>query len=138
RGVNFVPINFANSSSITIPSGATASPYPSTISVSGLAGVVTKVTVSLFGLSHTFPDDVDILLVSPAGQKVMLMSDAGGGTDISNAILFFDDAASTTLPNTNAIGSIGTYLPTDFEPGETLPGPAPAGPYSATLSSFNG
>src|SRR6185436_13010879 len=34
--------------------------------------------------------------------------------------------------------SFGTYRPTDFEPGETLPSPAPAGPYSNTLSSFNG
>jgi T5SS/PEP-CTERM-associated repeat protein len=138
RGEDFFPVVFENNNAITIPSGTTASPYPSTISVSGLAGVITRVTVVLGGLAHTFPDDVDILLVSPAGQKVMLMSDAGGGTDLAPAVLIFDDGASATLPDTTAIPFFGTYRPTDFEPGETMPGPAPAGPYSVTLSSFNG
>jgi T5SS/PEP-CTERM-associated repeat protein len=138
RGEDFVPVEFENRNAITIPSGSPASPYPSTIQVAGMAGVVTWVRVTLFGLAHTFPDDVDILLVSPAGQKVMLMSDAGGGTDIIGNVLFFEDAAVATLPDETAIPFIGTYRPTDFQPGETMPGPAPAGPYSVTLSSFNG
>lgn len=138
RGEDFFPVVFENNNTITIPSGTTASPYPSTLSVSGLTGVITRVTVILGGLAHTFPDDVDILLVSPGGQKVMLMSDAGGGTDITGNVLTFDDFAAGTLPDTTAIPFFGTYRPTDFEPGEAMPGPAPAGPYSVTLSSFNG
>src|SRR5262249_517789 len=35
--------------------------------------------VTLRDLSHSWPDDLDILLVAPDGRKVMLMSDAGGG-----------------------------------------------------------
>jgi subtilisin-like proprotein convertase family protein len=93
--------------------------------------------VSLTGISHTYPDDLDVLLVGPAGQKVLLMSDAGGGTDINNATLTFDDAAASTLPDASAIVS-GTYKPTDFGTGDIFPSPAPGGPYGTTLSAFNG
>src|SRR5205823_7554770 len=59
---------FTNPAAITIPSGpGAASPYPSTINVSGFTGSVVKVTVTLNNISHTFPDDVDILLVGPTG-----------------------------------------------------------------------
>jgi T5SS/PEP-CTERM-associated repeat protein len=137
KGTSVVLTAFGNSSSITIPTGSTASQYPSTINVSGLAGLTTKVTVTLSNLSHTFPDDLDILLVSPTGQKVMLMSDAGGGADISNARYTFDDAAGAQLFS-EAFNASGTYQPADFEPGESLPSPALPAPYSSSLSAFNG
>jgi len=54
-----------------------------------VTGAVSKVTVSLNGLSHTYPDDLDILLVGPDGAKVMLMSDAGLGNDLNNVVLTF-------------------------------------------------
>src|SRR6185503_15011379 len=72
---------------ITIPDNASGTPYPSTITVSGITGTVTKVTVTLSNMSHTFPDDVDVLLVGPGNKKVMLMSDAGGDPDISGVTL---------------------------------------------------
>jgi len=93
--------------------------------------------VTLKGLSHTWPDDLDVLLVGPGGQKVLLMSDAGAGNDINNVTLTFDDAAASNLPDNSAIGS-GTYKPTDFVTGDTFPSPAPAGPYGTALSVFNG
>jgi uncharacterized repeat protein (TIGR01451 family) len=128
--------SFTNVTAITIPDHGSASPYPSTISVSGLTGLVGKVTVSLNGVSHGFPDDVDVLLVSPSGQKVVLMSDAGGGHSITNLNLTFDDSAASGLPDTAAIVS-GTYKPTDFESGDNFP-PAPAGAVATFLSAFNG
>src|SRR5207248_1083216 len=96
-----------------------------------------KVTVTLKGLSHTYPDDLDVLLVGPGGQKVVLMSDAGGGIGINNVTLSFDDAAASNLPDSSAIVS-GTYKPTDFVAGDTFPSPAPAGPYGTALSAING
>jgi uncharacterized repeat protein (TIGR01451 family) len=129
--------SFTNSAAITIPDHGSASPYPSTISVTGLAGLVGKVAVSLKGVTHGFPDDIDILLVSPSGQKVVLMSDTGGGHSITNLNLAFDDSASAGLPDTAQIGS-GTYKPTDFEPGDNFPPPAPVGAVSAFLSALNG
>src|SRR5204863_4832230 len=77
------------------------------------------------------------LLVGPGGQKVLLMSDAGGSTGISNVTLTFDDAAASKLPDSAGITS-GTYRPTDFATGDTFPSPAPAGPYGTALSVFNG
>ena len=128
---------FTNSTAIVIPDHGSASPYPSTIAVSGLTGLVGKVTVSLKGVTHGFPDDIDIILVNPAGQKVVLMSDTGGGHSITNLNLTFDDSASSGLPDSAQIVS-GTYKPTDFESGDNFPPPAPAGAVSTFLSGFNG
>src|SRR5262249_10171987 len=129
---NASTISFTNSATVTIPGTGTsgvASPYPSSIPVAGLTGNVTKVTARLNGLSHTWPDDLDILLVGPTGQKVMLMSDAGGGSsyDLVNATLTFDDAAATVVPDGGNIPSNAStsYKPTDFETTDILPAPAP-------------
>jgi subtilisin-like proprotein convertase family protein len=127
----------ANTAVISIPGSGMSSLYPSQIAVAGLPTNPIKVTVTLKGLSHTYPDDLDILLVGPRGQKIMLMSDAGGSADINNITLTFDDAAASKLPDNTAILS-GTFMPTDFATGENLPAPAPAGPYGTNLSAFNG
>jgi large repetitive protein len=130
---------FTNPNPITIPSGGSATPYPSTINVSGVSGNISKIQVSLSGLSHAYPDDVDMFLLGPGGQKVMLMSDAGGGYSfgLNNVNLTFIDSASGTLPDASQITS-GTYRPTDYEVGDTFAAPAPAGPYGTALSAFNG
>ncbi|CAD5910740.1 S8 family serine peptidase [Planktothrix agardhii] len=128
---------FTNPNSITIPSSGSASPYPSTINVSGVSGNIANIQVSLSGLSHTWPDDVDMFLRGPGGQKVMLMSDAGDFADLNNVNLTFSDSASGTLPDGSQITS-GTYRPTDYQVGDTFPTPAPAGPYGTALSAFNG
>ena len=132
---------FANSSVVTIPDLGAATPYPSTITVAGVTGVVSRVTVTLQTLRHTYPADLDILLVGPAGQKVILFSDAGGGFDVSPVTVTLSDAAASPLPLDGQIDS-GFAKPTDYEPGETgdldsFP-EAPEGPYSPTLSAFNG
>jgi hypothetical protein len=117
--------------------GASAQPYPSTILVTNLGGWVSKVSVTLSNLAHTWPDDLDILLVGPGGQKVMLMSDAVGDSTygFTNLTLTFDDNASLALPQSGAITS-GAYRPTDFDQRDLLPAPAPLGPYGTNLSVF--
>src|SRR6188474_2650221 len=57
-----------------------SSPYPSNITVSGVSGTTTKVTVTLSVLdkpSVAFKD-LDFLLVSPTGKTLILLSDASG------------------------------------------------------------
>src|SRR5205823_1789108 len=71
---------FANWAGILIPGSDTigpASPYPSSIVVSNVPGGVTNVTISLFNLTHTYPPDIDILLVGPQTNNLVLMSDSG-------------------------------------------------------------
>ena len=129
--------SFSNTAAISIPGIGASTPYPSTITVTGELSTLTKVTVTIRGLTHLYPDDLDVLLVGPLGQNVMLMSDAGGPNNTTNAVLTFDDAAATNLPDAGQIVS-GTYKPTDYETGETMLSPAPPGPYSNSLSVFAG
>lgn len=132
--------SFCNTTAMSIPvSGANgpASIYPANINASGMPPSVTKITVQLLGLSHTFPGDLDILLVGPQGNQVVLMSDAGAGFDITNVDLIFDDGAPTAI-STSAI-TAGAYRPANLGgTGDPFPAPAPAGTPSAQLASFNG
>lgn len=130
--------SFSSSGAVTIPSSGAASPYPSVINVSGLAGALERVTVRLDGLVHTWGDDLDILLVAPDGSGVVLMSDTGGGESYAGHSLIFDDLAPTGLLDANLATHSGRYRPTDFEPGDSFPASAPAGPYLASLSSLHG
>src|SRR6266581_7764481 len=104
-----------NATTITINDNAAATPYPSTISVSGLTQQVAHVTVTLWGLQHTFCSDISILLVGPQGQAVVLMSQVGDVNSISVDWLTFSDSATIGLPFTAPAWSItnGTYQPTD-------------------------
>lgn len=126
---------FANSSSILIPAtgtgastGAPAAPYPSTVSVAGVSGTVTRVGVTLHGFSHTFPGDVDVLLVGPGGQKFTAMSDLGGGVDAVNLTIALDDEAAAPLPSTLVSG---TFRPGNSGATDAFPAPAPAAPYAS-------
>lgn len=62
---------FSNPAAFTInDSGLPPTPaslYPSTINVTGQGGI-TKVTVTITGLSHVDPNDIDILLVGPGAR----------------------------------------------------------------------
>jgi subtilisin-like proprotein convertase family protein len=125
-----------NPASITIPDSGPGVPYPSNINYSS-GGSVTDVNVTLNDVNHTYPDDVDILLVGPAGQSVILMSDAGGSNDVTDVDLTFDDEATATLPDSAQIVA-GSYDPTNYLTGDTFPAPAPGGPYGTTMSVFDG
>jgi subtilisin-like proprotein convertase family protein len=118
-----------------------ANPYPATIDISGYEGTLTDVDVQLFGLTHSFQNDVDVLLVSPSGVGVMLLSDAGGGPSSTTPVSpEFDDAALSFAPTSGGLGS-GPYHPTNYvgqDSTEVMPAPAPAGPYATSLSAFNG
>lgn len=127
---------FQNTGSITINDNGPATPYPSSIVVSGLDEPVASITVSLIRLTHTFPDDIDILLVGPTGAAVLLMSDAGGAANAVNVNLTFADGAAL-LPDETAIVS-GTYSPTNYGAADGLPPPAPGDAPQNALAAFAG
>jgi subtilisin-like proprotein convertase family protein len=129
---------YRNSDLITINDNAEASPYPSTIAVPTTAGTITKVTVTIYGLTHARQNDLDILLVGPLGQKVLLMSDVGAGASVANVNLTFDDAAATSLTTDAVPITTGTYKPSNNGTPDTFTLPAPPEPYGSTLSVFNG
>lgn len=143
---------FSNSGNITVgdrPAGgnpAKATPYSSDINVAGMSGTVTKVTVTLTNINHTFPDDLDVLLVGPGGENCLVLSDVGGGRDLINTTVTLDQTASLTMPDDTLIDN-GKYKPTNLagnpaleESGlENMPFPAPGwANYNSNLNVFNG
>lgn len=131
-----VQTRFVNPAPITIRDNTNATPYPSTLLVSGVNGQVVRVQVTLSNLTHALPADIDLLLVGPGGQKVMLLSDAGGSIPVSGVNLQFDDFATNSVPNGTAITN-GLYKPTNYGIVDNMLAPAPAGPYGSVLATFN-
>jgi subtilisin-like proprotein convertase family protein len=131
------PSGSCNTGVVTINDDDSASPYPSTITLSGLGAWTSDVNVQLFGLAHSWPDDIDMLLVGPQGQRLVLLSDAGGDPIINNVNLTFDDSATQTLPDESKLFS-ETYRPTNYESTDSFPFPAPAPSGATNLATFNG
>ena len=127
---------FASLTPISIPTLGAASPYPSTIFVSGLTASVFRVRATLTNLAHSYPADLDVLLVGPDGQAALLLSDAGGEFAVTNLTLTFDEDAPL-FPSGSAPLTGGVVHPVDYEPGsDLLPPPAPPGPYGTDLAVF--
>jgi len=133
-------VSRANLTPLTIPASGTrgaASLYPSQITVSGMTGQLARVRVTLTGLTHTFGGDLDVWLVSPQGQVVWLLSDAGNGTNASGT-LTFDDSAPGVWPAEGPLRT-GTNQPTAYDPdSDPVVTPGPSGSVSFRLSSLNG
>jgi uncharacterized repeat protein (TIGR01451 family) len=127
--------NYSQSSEIIIPEYGPGVPYPSQIQVSGLSGLVSDVTATLNGFTHTFPHDVNVLLADPAGEELFLMSHVGGAYSVTNLTLTFEDSATQTLPAGQL--SSGAFLPTAITPFNPLPG-IPAASSVSSLAVFNG
>jgi subtilisin-like proprotein convertase family protein len=132
------PQSYSNNASIRASDFTSATPYPSQITVSGLPTSIGKLTVTLLDLTHSWPDDLDILLVGPTGQSVLLVSDAGEGNAFDNVNLILDDLAISSLPDAGAIPS-GSYRPSNHgNEADSFPQPAPGEPYGAGLAALNG
>jgi subtilisin-like proprotein convertase family protein len=132
---------FTNPAAITINDATTvgtANPYSSNITVSGMTGTITNITVGLSNINHTFPDDLDLLLVAPNGNNLVIFSDAGGSADVTNISILFDDAAAATVTDGGPLMG-GTFKPSQFVAGDIFPAPAPAASANTTLAAaFNG
>lgn len=144
---------FNNTGVITVVDGAPASPYSSVINVSGMAGTVSNITVTLKNVSHDYIMDMSVILQAPSGQSLLLQSGAGEPNTVSNITYTFSDAGASQLPATGNIVST-TYKPTGYywdiwpspapptPPGVgtyRIPGPFNSGlPISTLASTFNG
>jgi subtilisin-like proprotein convertase family protein len=145
-GLSLVPAALAqkshqydNDAVITINDAASATPYPATVSVAGVAAPIGEVKVVIRGLSHTFPADIGMLLVGPGGQSVVLMGRIGGfGPGVAGVnYTFTQDAGSLSTTPTNSPS--GRYAPTrDPANSPVFAAPAPAGPWGSSLDVFKG
>src|ERR1017187_7072023 len=117
---------YANTNIILIPDPAVpdppypvgsgpATPYPSSINVSNFTGVLGKVTVTLSNFNHSFPSDVNVLLVAPSGAKTLVMSHAGDQDQSTAGLnLTFDDSAPAgPLPEMGQLAS-GVWQPVAY------------------------
>jgi subtilisin-like proprotein convertase family protein len=122
---------FCNPGPLTINTNGSATPYPSRIFVSGLGAALSGVTLSLNGLTHPRPDDIDVLLVSPSGQNFVPMSDTGGTNAVTGITLTLSDSAASQIPDDTTL-TTGTFRPTSVNAlgQNAFPSPAPSGPYN--------
>jgi hypothetical protein len=84
-----------------------------TVNNLGQWGRIADIFVTLNGLSHTSPSDLDFLLLGPGGTNLAFWSDAGGNTPISNGDFVIRDSGASLLPGFGGIAS-GTYRPADY------------------------
>jgi subtilisin-like proprotein convertase family protein len=123
---------------VTIPAMGPATTYPAPLTVTGISGTITDVNVTLIGLEHSYPADLDVMLVGPGGQHVVLMSDVGSDVPVTDLNVVLDDEGGSPLPSATAL-TTGVFQPTNVGPGDTFPAPAPSSLTAATaLSAFDG
>ncbi len=137
----FTGDTFCNTDEITWPQWGTATPYPSHIEVSGLSGTITGMSVTLSNVQTQWTGDLDILLVGPQGQSVVLLSDAGDACHSNDVDIQFVDGAPQ-FPQVGCPPSSPFIVsPTNYESppyDDNYPPPAPPAPWGSTLSAFNG
>jgi subtilisin-like proprotein convertase family protein len=132
---------FTNSAAITINDNANATPYPSSVAVSGMTGPVSTVSVTLNGLSHNFLQDVGMVLVAPNGAALLVMDGVGGAAAQSSVTVTVTDSAPSALPNNVALAT-GSYKPAGYFTNDAFPDPGPGttyehpGPTGGTTATF--
>ena len=119
--------------------------YPSTIVVAGVGGTVTNVTATVIGLDSASADDIDMALVGPNEEQVMLMSDACGlEASLGDVTFTFDDAAPSFLSDNGPCtpGQVASFRPSNYENPElddlSEEGGGPPPPYTNALSDLAG
>ncbi|WP_156254145.1 Ig-like domain repeat protein [Pseudactinotalea terrae] len=112
---------YCNPGATVLPDVGTPPAYPLQVFVDGAPGTVAEVAVRLPGLSHSSTADLDVMLRSPSGDTLMLMSDVPGNLATATAVAFADSGAELV-----ELTGPGTYLPTDLDNvHDTFPAPAP-------------
>ena len=104
--------------------------------VTDVPGMITDVKVNIYDFWHGKGNDLHMLLKSPSGVGVMLMSDAGGEQGFFLSSLRFG-ANGEPLPENSQLQSDTIYQPANYPPG-LEPLPPQAGYANPDLSVLNG
>lgn len=140
-----------NWDTIVVPGGqpafsdGRATPYPCTIEMQDMYAPVRAVEVQLHGITHTYPADLDVLLVGPNGAAVMLLSDVGSTAVAGLDVTIKDGPYGTVNPTSGPVDG-AVYNPTNHlgndGVGDSFPtgvaDPPPSGPYATSMSAFTG
>ena len=113
---------YCNTGAIPVPrtgftgaaAGAPGDPYPAPITVSGLAGVIQNISVSLLNLNLQYPQAVGLMLVGPNGNNLDMFSWAGGSSAITGVNLTLADSGANSIPQNSAPVTGSTYKPTSY------------------------
>jgi subtilisin-like proprotein convertase family protein len=81
--------------------------------------------------------DLDLLLVGPGGQHALVMSDAGGYTDV-NVTFGIDDEADTPISETAGPDQSTAYRPANYDSMDGFVAPAPTQVGNTFLGVFDG
>jgi subtilisin-like proprotein convertase family protein len=118
--------------------------YPIDFNLETVPASVTVTGVDLrLTMSHTLPDNLRILLQSPAGTSVVIMANAGGGADLDpgSLVRFTNNGVDGVVPDG---GPIQTGMTNAHQPGGAygssiaLGAPAPQPPYATSFDAFTG
>ena len=129
-GTHFGQSTFSNTSNLC-PSDGNTSGVSSTISVTGQPTSISTISVTIPNISHSWYDDLDIMLISPTGQRLVLMSDCGGNNSGNGNRNYTFIQGGTVLNDGAPPTASGNVSPTGFETPDTWPDGAP------TISSMN-
>ncbi len=128
---------FVNAGPISIPDFGSASPYPSTITVSGVTNPVSGFRIRLKNFSHTYPGDVKALLVAPNGQAFQFFTSVGT-TPVTNVNLTFAGESTAGLPTPMVSGTYGLSGGSDSFPGVASTFPRASNVTSLFTPNVNG
>jgi subtilisin-like proprotein convertase family protein len=136
-----VPRPFMASGPFAIPDG-TGVPVAIPIAVTGVTQSVVSLSLLIQNVAHPAAGDLDLLLVSPDGKRVVVQSDAIG-IPLNGTVSYGLKDGETPLPSN---GVPGFNSPTSYAPADVFGAPAPSGPHpeaapagSATLNgTFRG
>lgn len=68
---------------------------------------IVSLELELTGLSHSFPDDLEVLLIDPFGESLAVMYDRGGAVPVNGITLIFNDAEINVPPDDTALAPDG-------------------------------
>jgi subtilisin-like proprotein convertase family protein len=131
-----------NQQAISIIPGAVGSPYPSVEYISSTTPI-SRVTVNIKQMDYGNPVNLTLLLVSPTGKGVCLMSNCFSGTAMFPSTFSLDSTAISLIP-ANSPGGFGpglngAYLPTNYSASPiTPPLPAPQISYPGSFAALMG
>lgn len=110
---------------------STASPYPSSVTMSELTGTTTNVEVVLHGVSDSGIEGLAVLLVGPTGRSIVLMSsyEAGRHRELHDADWHFSESGEAVdCPESKEMTLSGSTATKPFDCGLIAPFPSPAPP----------